>query len=284
MNNQMLRPAAIACCMLLAAPPAARAADPEPAPTPAWTATANVNLVSDYRFRGIDQTWGRPAVQGGADLTHASGFYAGVWASNVSGNVYPGGNLEFDYYGGYNGKINDDFSFTVGGYGYAYPGANVDKAACGSAAYPAPCNLPSQSFGTFEVNGGITWKWISYKLSISATDYFGANTSTGYSSGTHGSLYHDLTVTVPLPDDWSIAGHVGRTDVKAMFGTVNPDYTDWRLTAAKTFQGGWNASLAVVGATNSAFWSPPTGGLSAANSDTRQLNKTTAVVQVGRSF
>ena len=77
---------------------------------------------------------------------------------------------------------------------------------------------------------------------------------------------------------------MGRTDVKAMFGTVNPDYTDWRLTAAKTFQGGWNASLAVVGATNSAFWSPPTGGLSAANSDTRQLNKTTAVVQVGRSF
>jgi len=272
--------AAFACGALAAACGPVLAAEP----APPWTFTSNVNLVSDYRFRGIDQTWGRPAVQGGADAVHSSGFYAGVWGSNVSGNVYPGGNLEFDYYGGYNGKINDDFSFTVGGYGYAYPGANVDKAACGSAAYPAPCSLPSQSFDTFEVNGGVTWKWISYKLSISATDYFGANTKTGYSKGTHGTLYHDITVTVPLPEDWSVTGHVGRTDVKASYGTINPDYTDWRLTVAKTFAGGWNASLAAVGATNSTFYAPPTGGLSAANGDTRKLNQTTAVVQVGRTF
>jgi uncharacterized protein (TIGR02001 family) len=65
-----------------------------PAEAPFVTATANINLVSQYRFRGIDQTWGRPAVQGGADLSLANGFYAGTWASNVSGNSYPGGSLE----------------------------------------------------------------------------------------------------------------------------------------------------------------------------------------------
>lgn len=88
------------------------------ADSPSTTATANINLVSQYRFRGIDQTWGKPAVQGGADLSLANGVYAGVWASNVSGNSYPGGSLELDYYAGYNGKINDDFSWTAGGYGY----------------------------------------------------------------------------------------------------------------------------------------------------------------------
>ena len=278
--KKMLRPIALACCTLLAALPTARAAEP----TPTWPATANVNLVSDYRFRGIDQSWGRPAVQGGADLAHASGAYAGIWASNVSGNSYPGGSLELDTYFGYNAKINDDLSWTVGGYGYWYPGANVDKAACGSAAYAAPCTLPSQSFDTFEVNAGVTWKWISYKLSISTGDYFGANTKTGYSGNTHGTLYHDVTVTWPLADDWTVSGHVGRTDVKATYGTITPDYTDWRLTVAKTFTGGWNGSLAVVGATNSAFFSPPAGGLSAANGDTRKLNRTTAILQVGRTF
>jgi len=96
--------------------PQAQAAD-APAATPFITATTNINLVSDYRFRGIDQTWGKPAVQGGADLTLANGIYAGVWASNVSGNSYSGGSLETDWYAGYNGKFSDDFGYTVGGYG-----------------------------------------------------------------------------------------------------------------------------------------------------------------------
>jgi len=60
---------ALASFLLLAASPAH--ADDAPAATPFVTATTNVNLVSDYRFRGIDQTWGKPAIQGGADLVLA---------------------------------------------------------------------------------------------------------------------------------------------------------------------------------------------------------------------
>jgi uncharacterized protein (TIGR02001 family) len=255
------------------------------APAPSMTATTNVNIVSDYRFRGIDQTWGKPALQGGADLTWANGLYAGTWLSNVSGNSYPGGSLEMDLYAGYNGKINDDFGYTVGGYGYVYPGANFDKAACPSAAYPAaPCALPSQSLDTFELNAGLSWKWVSYKLSVATTDYFGASTATGYSGHTSGTLYHDITVTVPLADDLSLVGHVGHTDVKASYGSLSPDYTDYRLSLNKTFTGGWSAGGAVAGATNDAFFRPPTGGLSLANADTRDLNKPVLIVQVGRTF
>jgi uncharacterized protein (TIGR02001 family) len=256
-----------------------------PAPTLFVTATANVNIVSNYRFRGIDQTWGKPAVQGGADLTLANGIYAGVWASNVSGNSYPGGSLEMDYYAGYNGKFNDDFGFTVGGYGYYYPGANFNKSACPSAAYPAPCaTLPSQSLNTFELNAGVTYKWISYKLSASATDYFGANASTGYSGKTRGTLYHDITVTWPIADDISLVGHVGHTDVKATYTGLNPDYTDYRLTLSKTFTGGWSVSAAGAGANNNRFYRPPVGGLSYGNGETRNVNKPVLILQVGRTF
>jgi len=255
------------------------------ADTPAFSATANASLVSQYRFRGIDQTWGKPAVQGGADANWASGFYAGIWASNVSGNSYPGGSLELDYYGGYNFKVNDDLTFTAGGYGYWYPGANVNKAACPSAAFSGPCNLPSQSFNTFELNAGATWKWLSYKLSVSTTDYFGANPSTGYSKRTRGTMYHDITVTWPLADDMSLVGHLGHTEVPASYGgNINPDYTDYRVALSKTFSGGWNVSAAAVGATNDAFFRPPTGGLSAANGDTRSLNRPVLVLQAGRTF
>ncbi len=269
---------------LLALASLACAADGAADPAAGYTATANVNLVTQYRFRGIDQTWGKPAIQGGFDLAVPSGLYAGVWASNVSGNSYPGGSLELDYYGGYNGKVNDDLSYTVGGYGYWYPGANYGQAACPSAAFSSPCSLPSQRLDTFEVNAGATWKWLSYKLSISAGDYFGANESTGYSKSTKGSMYHDITATVPLADDLSLVGHLGHTDVKATYGGLDASYTDYRLGLIKTMSGGWNVSAAVVGATNNAFFRAPTGGLSAANGDTRSLNRNVMVLQAGRTF
>lgn len=264
----------------LASLSAARAEEASTAPS----LSANVNLVNDYRFRGIDQTWGRPAVQGSVDYNHPDGYYAGLWASNVSGNSYPGGNLEVDYYAGYNGKIDGDWGFTLGGYGYWYPGSNVNKAACPSAAYSAPCSLPNQKFDNFELNGGLSWRWLSYKLSIALTDYFGANRKTGYSDHTRGSLYHDLSAAVPVADDLTLNLHLGRTDVKATYGGVSADYTDYRIGLTKTFEGGWNASASWVGATNNTFFRAPVGGLSAANGDIRDLNKGSLIVQVGRVF
>lgn len=267
--------------LLLLAAGAARA---EAEAAPDLSVSSNLNLVSEYRFRGIDQTWGGPALQGGVDLAHRNGLYAGLWASNVSGNSYPGGNLEVDYYAGYNGKLDDDWGYTVGGYGYWYPGANVDKGTCPSAAWAAPCSLPGQKFDNFELNGGFSWRWLSYKLSVSLTDYFGANTKTGYSSDTKGSLYHDLSANVPLAEDLTLNLHLGRTDVKATYGGISADYTDYRLGLTRTFSGGWSLSGAWVGATNDRFYRPPVGGLSAANGETRELNKDRLVLQVGRSF
>ena len=57
---------------------------PAAPPAPEHTFTANVGLFSEYIFRGIAQTGGKPAVQGGFDYGHSSGFYAGTWASNIS--------------------------------------------------------------------------------------------------------------------------------------------------------------------------------------------------------
>ena len=57
--------------------------------------TGNLGIFSSYRFRGIDQTFGKPALQGGIDYAHSSGFYVGNWNSNVSsGAGFPDGNLE----------------------------------------------------------------------------------------------------------------------------------------------------------------------------------------------
>ena len=54
------------------------------APVSDHTLTGNVGLFSSYRFRGIDQTMGKPALQGGFDYSHASGIYVGNWNSVIS--------------------------------------------------------------------------------------------------------------------------------------------------------------------------------------------------------
>ncbi len=70
--------------------------------------TYNVGVVSEYRYRGLAQTKGDPALQGGVDYANANGFYLGAWgstikwikdAANSAGQTT--GSVELDVYGGY---------------------------------------------------------------------------------------------------------------------------------------------------------------------------------------
>lgn len=255
------------------------------APTEATSITGSVNLLSQYRFRGIDQAWGRPALQGNIDWSHSKGFYAGLGASNISPRSYPGGALEVDVYGGYNGRISDDWRYTVGAYAYLYPGANVGRSRCPSAAFSAPCGaLPGQKYHTLELNAGLSYKALNYKLSRAGSDYFGANRNTGYDGSTRGTLYHDLSLAIPLQNAWQVQLHAGHTSVRANYGGINPSYSDWRIALAKSWDSGWSGSIAAVGANNDRMYRPATGGLSATDGKTRALNRSAIVLQMGKSF
>jgi len=82
--------------------------------------SANIGVVSNYMWRGVTQTLDDPAVQGGVDYAHTSGFYAGTWVSNIDwGSDDP--NYELDLYGGFGGSVNDDFSYDINTIYYAYP-------------------------------------------------------------------------------------------------------------------------------------------------------------------
>src|SRR3954451_3587417 len=113
--------AAVAAVLTLPTLAAAQTAAPTPAPSPF---TGNISLVSDYRFRGISQTFEEPALQGGFDYAHASGLYLGNWNSNVSqGAGFPGVNLEMDVCGGW--KKAFGYSAPYSGFIFCYsPGAN----------------------------------------------------------------------------------------------------------------------------------------------------------------
>lgn len=216
-----------------------------------YALTGNAAIVTDYMFRGISQTWGQPALQGGGDLTMKSGFAAGVWASSISKDSYPGGLMELDLYASYGNSFNDDWSWRAGLYGYVYPGGNLDEAK-------PP--LASRSFDTLEANAALSWKWLTLKYNVSLTDYFAIDAAQGYDSGSRGTQYIQLDAAIPLGDRWSLALHAAHTDITASLvtplqdGRTDPSYDDYGATLKYPFHPNWSASLGVSHAGNDAFY------------------------------
>ena len=267
-----------------------------------WTATGNVSFVSDYYFRGISQSWHKPTVQGGLDISHSSGFYAGIWGSGVTPNTYPDANTEIDAYAGYNGTTSiDKLGYTVGLYGYMYPGGSWKK-------YPGIALDTGKNQGgrwdTLEANFGISYDWISAKLSVTLTDWFGAEAKTGWDGGTKGSTYFEINAAYPLPwYDLTAIGHVGRLNVAgkldvanfpnasgSISGATNPDMTDYKVGLSKAFKigktEGWSAGIYYVGASNSSYWGDRGYGGTSFNgrAESKNLNDGRFVLTLGRTF
>ncbi|MDD5175934.1 MAG: TorF family putative porin [Sterolibacterium sp.] len=221
----------LAAAVLLPAASFAQTAEPAASvAAPASPFTGNVMLASEYLYRGIAQTRGKPAIQGGFDFVHPSGFYIGTWGSNISwfGDNNPGSSasLELDIYGGYKGAISGDLGYDVGVLTYNYPGN-----------YLPGVTKPN----TTEVYGALTWKWLSAKYSYSTTDLFGTLTPTG--GNTKGSGYLDLTGTFDLGGGWGAVGHAGHQTMKDFSAA---SYSDWKLGVTKDVGIG-SVGLAVLG-------------------------------------
>lgn len=259
----MLKKTIIAGLVASAFTPAfATAADAE------HTLTGNVGIFSQYIFRGLAQTDGDPALQGGFDYGHSSGFYAGIWMSNISwlrdfGAYSGGGSLEMDFYGGFKGSFGGgDFGYDVGLLQYYYPG-NVAPGATKA--------------DTLEMYGALSWKWLSGKYSYSLNDKtFGVTDS-------RGTWYLDLTATVPINDKLSFVAHYGKQkfDGNAAAGVSNDSiasYEDYKLglsyTLPKDFTIGAYWTDTSMDAAQTAFYTSPT----------RFLGKSTGTVYITKSF
>ena len=90
-------------------------------PTAAWAqpeVSANVGVVTDYRYRGVSLSDRDPALQGGVDVEFESGWSFGTWASTIDEG--PGEGVEVDIYGGYSTSVAG-FDLSITGLAYLYP-------------------------------------------------------------------------------------------------------------------------------------------------------------------
>jgi len=263
--------------------------------------TANVTVVNDYRYRGISQSNFKPAIQGGFDYAHESGFYVGNWNSSISwiGDSYSatGSNaafnnsktnvsapIEMDFYAGFKKElIGEGFASDLGFLQYYYPTSGIPNTN-GATANPNTSEIYAAQNYTFGPVTGFV------KVSYAVSTLFGTANSTG-------SYYPDLTVNYDT-GIWGLAlnGHIGyqyvagnvptqnlttlQLPVKSLSNSTAYSYTDWKLGVTKDFGGGLSGALAYVGTNAATIY----GGYAYANPSGKNLGKSTGLVSLTKTF
>ncbi len=223
----------------------------------------NVGAVSEYRYRGLAQSALAPAVQGGVDYAHSSGFYVGAWGSQIrwikeagtAANIETKGDVELDVYGGYKGNVTKDLTYDVGYLRYEYIGNTYKDVSTANAS-------------TDEGYGALTYGAYTFKVSYAFSNLFGTAKSDG-------SVYYDLSAAFDLGSGYSVVPHVGRQEIAGPGTNKDYSYTDYSVTLAKDLGKGLSATIAAVGTDGKASLYKVNG---------RQLEAATVVLGVKYTF
>jgi len=193
------------------------------------TVSGNVALVSDYRFRGVSLSAGDPAIQGGIDIGHSSGFYIGTWGSSIEGGASYG-EMELDIYAGWSGTLTPGLDLDVGLLYYAYP---AKTNGFGPVDYFEPYMSLSTTLGPVGATVGVAYAWDQDSLGDDDNLY----------------VYTDLEASIP-DTPLSLSAHLGYTDgvlaPDLLAGGTDDSGIDWSVGASVTFLGGLSLGVAYM--------------------------------------
>lgn len=185
--------------------------------------SANVALVSDYRFRGISQSNEDWALQGGFDYAFDNGFYVGTWGSTVDFDsaVDFNGSLELDFYGGWGTSIGENSTIDLGYIYYHYPGDD---------------NGIDGDYQEIYVNYG--WKDLSLGVAWS-DDYYGSSQE---------FFYAQANYDWGFAENWTLGLHAGwnKFEEDIFLSSDKGDYIDYSIGVTWSV-GGVDLGLAWIG-------------------------------------
>lgn len=191
------------------------------APAHAWesgnhSTSASVSIATDYIWRGYTQTQNEPAISGSFDYAHASGFYAGIWASNV--DFRDDASSEIDFYAGFSSEFGDSgIGYDIGVLRYVYDDEDYDWN---------------------EIYGSLSYSYFTLGIAHSSNVYDSSE------SGTYYSLGFDYT----LPADIGLSLGVGFYDYDkgAVVADKSVDHVDYYISLSKSLIG-FDWTLAYTG-------------------------------------
>ncbi|MDO6563364.1 TorF family putative porin [Amphritea sp. 1_MG-2023] len=198
--------------------------------------SGTVSFTNDYRFHGLSQTMGDPAVQGSLDVGFDNGVYAGIWGSNV--DFDDDANLEIDYYVGYGNDINDALSYDVMAAYYTYSGysgESYDYLELITSLYYGDFAF-SYAFADDYANSGDESHYLGVDYSYGINDAVSLDLHAGHSFGdAYSNDYEDYSI--------GLSGDAAGLDLSVAYltndikGAKTDDYDDDTVvfTVSRTF-------------------------------------------------
>lgn len=211
------------------------------------TLSAQASVMNDYVWRGLSQTWGRPAVQFSVTADHVSGAYASFFASNVASQFVPNASMETDWSLGYKTKLSG-IDLDLGGVYVYYPGANFNKASF-TPAYNSSAPTTVELYASASASG------FTARLGYIPTKFFGWNENNsgvngvfngeqpqaGLTGSSKGAINLEGSYTYALKEGTSLQLVLGHQSVP---NSRDLDWTYGRLALNTDLGNSWSANLA----------------------------------------
>jgi uncharacterized protein (TIGR02001 family) len=189
----------------LAAAPAAHAQS-------ATIVTGSLGGTSDFVFRGLSLTRGKPAAQGSIDVEFPKEFYVGAFAATCDPNPGPSPNFEMDVWAGRYWRVSQDFSADVRLSQYTYP--------------DDPRRV---SYNRTEITGTLGFRNQAFLAAIYSPNTKAVASSPGYDEGDAWAL--ELSGRYPINARFALSAGVGHYALDDIYGD---SYNYWNVTLTAT--------------------------------------------------
>jgi uncharacterized protein (TIGR02001 family) len=162
--------------------------------------SANIGGMSDYWFRGLDQTSNNASIMGGVDYEHDSGLYVGTWLASLPSD------LEYDLYAGYAGEYGD-FSYSAGVTGYFYQDYEGDYTELNLSVGYGPVTLSHNIGKLDDPAGDVDYSFTSitgeYEGAYLTYGFYGDEVDGSYAEVGYGLTFEgiDFNVAAIFPDE-----------------------------------------------------------------------------------
>jgi uncharacterized protein (TIGR02001 family) len=178
-----------------------------PLPLRAGEVEGSLAATTNYVYRGLSQTQGRPAVQADLHYQSADRWVVGAWASTVDFSRGPGASVEMDLYAAQEWNLNRDWDARIGITHYFYPD-----------------DSPRLDYDYDEIAGSLT-----YQSRLSATIAWSPNVSrfaSGWIARHEAATSYEVTASQPLPGRVVAAVGIGYYDLPPV---LRADYWFWNI-------------------------------------------------------
>lgn len=175
------------------------------------TLSGGIDVVSDYRFRGVSLSNEKVAVQPGLTLSHESGFYVSAWGSTLPNSpLY--GKFELDLIAGFSTEVSPGTTVDLNATYFTYPG---HQNGAGPANYVEFAGSLSHDIGPVSVSGLVAYAPSQKSL------------------GSNDNIYVNAGLGFGIPNSpVSLSANLGYTDGSLGGVSADGNYLDWSVGAS----------------------------------------------------